>query len=156
MQNKTVEIKQTAKGANYKACELDDGRKVNVFSFHSQYDKYEVGTLVEETEMVKDGNYWNFKDDEAKPKTGGSKSAMMTKVMSDKREGIALSQDRKEEGIKISSCNRMATEVLTSYAERYESLNEEERLEKWRYLRSWFYNNWLITKEEVELTPPFE
>ncbi len=66
-----IEIKQTAKGQDYKAVTTDipDGKynmRFNVFQFHSRYKELEVGLEINNEAVNKEGEYWNLFDPEAK------------------------------------------------------------------------------------------
>jgi hypothetical protein len=80
-----------------------------------------------------------------KPSTGasGGNKGAMAGAMKAKQEGIAKSQDRKEEGIKTSSTIRLATDIVTARmaqgTEVWSIDKITEEIESWR---TFFVTNW--------------
>jgi len=134
-----IEIKQTEKGDDYKRCTTDkpDGEyrlNFNVFKFHSRFSEVEEGMKLEESDLIKDGKYWNLVDPDQK-KTSGSKTGAIKQAQETKRVDIATAQGRRDEGIKVSSTFRDATLItmglLDRAFEKGDVRNETEFKSEW-------------------------
>ncbi len=145
-----ITIKQTANGADYKACELDQevlgSKYFNVFQFHSLYPEVEKGAEFPDVAFEKDGKFINLKDGNA-PKKSGNKG-FAQKIVS---ENVKVAQDNKAEAIKIASTARMATDIVVAHG-----YNLDETKTKWKEWRSWFWNNWEMTQDDIMKSPPFD
>lgn len=122
-----------------------------VFSDHTRFADIKEGMELGPDEVVADGQYVKLVDPDAGIKgKGGSRTGAITAAQNRKSEMISQAQENKEEGIKLSSTIRMATDIVI--ARGVSGLSEEEvkaEIEKWR---SYFYTNWSeITQDE----PPF-
>lgn len=108
--------------------------------------------------IVQEGEYNGRKDYTMKDEIFGNMPAglrqyakpNMAAVMQKKEESITKSQDRKEDGIKISSTARDATLIVTTFfkadieaiVDATESSKFSEIMKKWRMARSMLLENW--------------
>ena len=150
-----VEIKNDKNGNPMKITKFDTGETVFV---NSKYDvwAFEDVKVGVDFQLTKDGNFNKLVNPNPPINTGGSKAGMMTKIMKEKQENISQSMDRKELGIKIASCNRMATDILVSiYPEFKNDLTEQKWKEKWNEIRSYLFNNWELGIDTIQMEVPF-
>lgn len=154
---KITEIKQgnTKSGKPMETLILDDSeiKSLNIFEWDEKFMKVKVGDEISRDELVKDGNYWNFKRD--KPQSGGTqgnRGGMIAKAQDTKREDIKNAQENKEKGIMLSSTIRMAVDLTTGQITPNMTTSEvKQRIRGWRYwlMSIWDDDNWQ-TQE-----PPF-
>ena len=147
----SIEQKEDKNGNAMKVVTFEGADKV--VYVNSKYDSDNYDKVVEgaEFELEVDGNFLKIAGGK---KVGGSKSGMMTKVMAEKREGIAHAMDKKEEAIKTASCNRMATDMVVSLIQgRYKDHSDNELKGEWERWRAHFYSGW--NDVNVELVAPF-
>ena len=143
-----VETKTSKAGKEYKKfnAKREDGqlfKDVVAFPFYSQFTNIVAGAVLDG--IIKEEDYngsksYKLQDGNLGPKPASFGAANMAK----KAETIAKAQDRKEDGIMISSTARMATDVVLAF--KTESMNEEQFKIKWQLWRQWFINNWDNTK----------
>lgn len=115
--------------------EFNDGKTTVTASFFGELPEGEVEGTIE------DGKYGkNFKQ----AQKGGGRSAQMERVMNKKAEQISVAQTNKNEGIKISSCNRMACDIVVAMmnAQEKPSLERKEIENTLKYWKAYFYVNW--------------
>lgn len=149
MQISNIELDTTKTGKPFKKITLEDGRKFNVFNFHSQYEQIIAGYDVPETSIIKDGKFLNLADAEKSTKTN-FKNAGIKEGMAIKKENIREAQDYRNEGIKLAGSCRDATLIITAYKEKYEGFSDQELKTEWLAWREWFYKQWTDN-----LPPPF-
>lgn len=113
---------------------------VVAFPFFTQYQSIAASATVEA--VLKESEFngrksFSLVDGNLGPKpssfNGGAKN------MEVKANNIAKAQDRKEDGIMISSTARMATEAVGAI---YASLTPEDYKKHWLEWRKWFMENW--------------
>lgn len=133
-----IEIKKTKTDKPYKSLELDDNRKFNVFLGHSRYEELAVGSEVADTDLVKDGQYWNLQDN--KPKSGGNFKTQQVEKMMDKKAGfIKEAAKEREDSIKMAGSARDATLIITTFYPELADNPDKETIikEKWTEWRKW-------------------
>ncbi len=123
----------------------EDGSVINdvvAFSFYSKFPEVVANAVLEG--VLKEGAEFQGKksfslvDGNLGPKP--SSFAGGAKNMEAKAKNIEKAQERKEDGIMISSTARMATE--TTIALKWEGMTKEEFKVEWQKHREWFVNNW--------------
>lgn len=118
---------------------------VVAFPFFSNYGLIVANATVEG--VVREEEYNGRKSVKMVDGTLGPKPASMggfgVKNMEVKAQGIAKAQERKEDGIMISSTARMATEAAIATMEGGTTpLSAEEFKVSWLGWRKWFVENW--------------
>lgn len=88
----------------------------------------------------------------------GAPSVNMNKIMEKKQEGIAVAQDNKELGIKVSSSMNKAIDLAIAESKEFNSIHMvgqptigydlKAGINKWR---QWIWDNW----DEIKSQPPF-
>ncbi len=88
-----------------------------------------------------------------RPAGGGFAAGAMQK----KAENISHAQDRKEEGIMISSSARMATDFVTAFYPEIANYEDREKSmaleEKWKEWRKFFIENWEVSIDPTSRKP---
>src|SRR3990167_150321 len=143
MQIKEIRQGQTKSVKAMETLILDDSeiKSLNIFEWDEKFMKVKVGDEISRDELVKDGNYWNFKRD--KPQSGGTqgnRGGMIAKAQDTKRHDIEVAQGNKERSIMIASANRMATDVVV--AQLTENTTDAEIRERILGWKNWFIKNW--------------
>ncbi len=141
-----VESKTSAAGKEYKkfGCKREDGQifqNVVAFPFYTQFTNIVSGAVLEG--IIKEEDYngqksYKLQDGNLgpKPNSFGGGAANMAK----KAETIAKAQDRKEEGVMVSSTARMATEAALAF--KTDTTSPEQFKVSWQIWREWFVKNW--------------
>jgi len=120
-----IELKTASTGNQYKAVTLDDGKKFNVFNNNSRYEEVAEGLEVAETDLEKDGKWWNFKDPQGTATKGGFKTTQIKEAQARKETSISKAQDRSE----LMWAKRSAMEIITHHP-MYREINNEEDMER--------------------------
>ena len=126
-------------------------REVAAFSFFSGYNDIKPGATVEA--VLKEGEFngqksYSLVDGNLGPKPSG----FAKEAVADKAKNIEKAQDRKEEGIMISSTMRMAVDLSVAQIEAKGLTPSIEEMKKQILLwRKWLMNNW-DPQEKEELT----
>jgi len=112
--------------------DFNDGKTTVQADYFGKLDEGEVEGTIETDQYGK-----KFKQ----AKKGGGRTAQMNRAMDKKAENIATAQRNREEGIKISSCNRMATDVIVAQM-AHRKFTKEEVQKEHNYWKTWFYTRW--------------
>lgn len=105
---RNVQQKTSSKGTNYIVADFED-MNGQVTENVSTFDPVKEGVSLD-GQIVQNGSYLNFKA-QAAVKTGGRQSSI-DKAMTRKEEGIARSQDRKEDAEEIKHQNICHTSAI--------------------------------------------
>jgi len=144
-----VDVMTSKAGKEYKKFNVrkEDGTIVNgvvAFPFYSLYASIVSGAVLEgiiKEEEYNGGKSYKLADGNLGPKPasfgGGAKNMEL------KAKNIEKAQDRKEDGIMISSTARMATEMVLALKGTVDGPeNVAEFKEAWLEWRKWFVQNW--------------
>lgn len=143
-----IEMKNTAKGAPYKSCELDQEiqgkRYFNVFSFHPRYEDIQIGLEIDAVDFQYDGKFINLIDPNKGIKTAyratGGATRGIPAAQERKAEYIEKAQDKKEESIAFFNATNSAIAILTKIKPPVTDDSEfKQELVMWR---DWFYQEW--------------
>ena len=158
---KEVKSLTTKTGKPFKKFNVKDEKgvvttDVTAWSDFKQFDAIVAGASLSNV-FLKEGEYngnknYTLKDDIFGNKPEGIRKygkPNMEAVMQKKDESISKSQDRKEDGIKISSTARDATLIITTFFKaEIDALNAPESskfneiMKKWRMARTLLLDNW--------------
>lgn len=131
-----LEIKVDKNSNQYKAIEIEDGRKVNYIGHkHSLFNKVEVGYELTENQLEQDGEWkgkatWRLIDPNA-PSRGNYSGGRTAKD-----ESIRQAQNRKDESIAFFNSTNSAIKMLEILGIQE---NLEEEIRKWRnfFMAEW-------------------
>ena len=131
-------------GTNYKDCSINRAsKKGEVFP---NFDELDEGKTIE-AEYWRSGAGKNYLfPPRAKKTTATRKTFDATVVMEKKAMNIERSQDRKEDGIKISATARDATLIMVALMTK----EDFDYQEKWLEVREWLWNNWEYTESPLD------
>lgn len=149
-------MKETKAGQPFKSCTLDGkvfGKdKFNLFQFHTRYADIVVGSNVEESDIVQDGQYIKLRDpDEGIKGRGGKRGGPnpMDIAMAQERtaENVKAAQDNKDFAIRQSSSMAHAVTIVTTFNKELPPDEIKTKIINWR---NWFLDNWDIDKNEID------
>lgn len=157
-----LERKTTANGKNKIDADLQDfdgfvEDKVTIWDDFPNFATLKMGNEVTGQVVAKvNGQYTNksLYAERTEGWGGGKKqpSVNMNKIMEKKQEGIAVAQDNKELGIKVSSSMNKAIDLaIAEMKSEYDSqipYDLKAGINKWR---QWIWDNW----DEIKSQPPF-
>lgn len=141
---------KTWNGKNFKEADLiaENGSLFQVSAWNGEFDS--VDHI--ETDLVQnDKGYWVLPK---KPRGGAynaNKDAVIAKVMEKKEKSIERFQDSKEASIKLSSAQRDAVLMVTTFFQNIPNTADvllKKEIIKWR--------NWFLLSEDFNEIPPFE
>lgn len=146
---KTLEKKTAGSGKPYIKATVVDGmdeeHNVTIFSTFPNFETITFDSVLEaDMQTENDPKYgvskklWPPKEN----KPAGMGGGMMGKVMAQKSEAIGKAQDRKEEGIRVSSTFRDASLITSSMVHGGLLRTEMDIKEEWRKWREWLWNNY--------------
>lgn len=149
-------MKETKAGQPFKSCTLDGkvfGKdKFNLFQFHTRYADIVVGSNVEESDIVQDGQYIKLRDpDEGIKgrggKRGGANPLDIAMAQQNKAEHIQAAQDNKDRAIRLAGSLSHAVAVVTAFNKELTPDQVKTKIISWR---DWFLENWDIDKNEID------
>lgn len=156
-----IERKTTSTGKPMIGCSALEGEimheGVAIWSDFPRFADLKDGDEVEAEMVIKqNGQYQNKSLKYPAPAKTNSRSAYMETVVEKKQAGIAQSQDRKEEGIKMSSTIRMATDVViarmgASPEFNWDKKQIQDEIQDWR---RYFWKHW-TDPEDPQYSEPF-
>lgn len=144
----TLEKKTATSGKQYiKATVKDEqgvAHNVTIFSTFPNFETITFDAVLDaEMQIENDPKYgeskklWPLKENKPAGMGGG-----MAKSMEKKAQNIEKAQDRKEEGIRVSSTFRDASLITASMVHAGLLRTEMDIKEEWRKWREWFWNNY--------------
>lgn len=153
------EKKTTSTGKSYIKANLSgegvSQENVSIWSDFPDFANLMTGHKVTGELKQNDKGYWTLYP----PRTGttgqsGGFKGNMAKVMEQKQEGIKLSQENKEHGIKVASTISMATQIVLAMMKDDKTVIWTDQLVKdeIRKWRTWLWAEW--DKEDKDF-PPF-
>lgn len=113
---------------------------VVAFGYFSKYPELATGVTVEA--ILKKGEPYNGKDSYSLVDVITSRPSFFggPKASEAKAQNIAKAQERKEEGVMISSTARMATEIALAF--KLDGDTPEDFKTSWQKWREWAVKNW--------------
>jgi hypothetical protein len=144
---KTLEKKTAASGKSYIKATVQDGmgdsHNVTIFSTFPDFETITFESVLEaDMQVENDPKYgeskklWPPKSN--KPSGGG----MMGKVMEQKAQAIGKAQDRKEEGIRVSSTFRDASMIVSAQIHGGMLRTEMDIKDEWKKWRKWLWSHY--------------
>jgi len=123
----------------------EEGAEIKATSF--DLDNVKIGDVIE-GDIIKNGNFNNFKIKKEEVKKGVGAFSGVKVAQERKQEMIEKSQDRKDDSIRNSSTFRDATILTQVWASKQTAFLTTEEIEK-----KWIeFRNWLFSHYEVEIT----
>lgn len=142
----TLEKKTAGSGKQYIKATVKDEQgvdhNVTIFSTFPNFDTITFDSVLDaDMQIENDPKYGESKKlwppKENRPAGGG-----MAKTMAVKSQNIEKAQERKEEGIRVSSTFRDASLITASMVHAGIIRTEMDIKEEWRKWREWFWNNY--------------
>lgn len=141
---KTIEllVKQTKAGDDYHVFKMEDGKFLSVFKFDTRFSEINVGTELPDDVLIYDQQYNNYKlkplPKPAGAPRGGFGGKQAEALMEKKNESIKGFQDDKEKSIALSSAQRDAVLMVTTFETAQPFPTDSELRAKIVEWREWF------------------
>lgn len=135
-------MKETKAGAPYKLFQMEDGKRLSVFQFDTRYAEITEGIDIPDDALIYDQQYDNYKlkplPKPAGAPRGGFGGKQAEALMEKKNESIKGFQDDKEKSIALSSAQRDAVLMVTTFETAQPFPTDSELRAKIVEWREWF------------------
>lgn len=142
----TLEKKVAGSGKPYIKATVKDGmdeeHNVTIFSTFPNFETITFDTVLEAEMQTENDPKYGISKKLWPPKENRPAGGGMGRVMEKKAEAIGKAQDRKEEGIRVSSTFRDASMIVASMVHGGLLRTEMDIKEEWRKWREWLWNNY--------------